>query len=375
MKQQTKTAMKSENQLLQQWSLPNQAPPFDKIEENHYFPAVEESIAMARNNVDNIKNNKAAPDFENTIVALESASETLGVVSSVFYNQLSAAGTDGLHELAEKIGPLSSSFSSDVLLDEKLFARVKAVHDKKDGLNLTTEQMTLLEETYSGFVRGGALLDKKKQTRLREINQQLSVLGPTFMNNVTKSAEKFELFIDNEDDLSGLPESARAGAQQAATDKGHDGKWLFTLEYPSYGPFMQYADNRSLREKMWRAFGSRAYGDEFDNSKTILDIVGMRNERAKLLGYTSHAQFVLEKRMAETTDEVWSFIAKMKKSYKPAAEEDFKSLQDFAVKNGGPAEIMPWDVGYYAEKLKQSLYHFSSEDLRPYFPLQTVLQG
>lgn len=363
------------NPLLQSFDTPNQAPPFDRIKEEHYMPAVEESIAMARKNVDAIKADKAAPDFKNTVVALEDASETLGVVSSVFYNQLSAAGTDGLHDLAEKIGPISSAFSSDVMLDEKLFARVKAVYDAREKAGLTVEQMTLLEETYSGFVRGGALLDEEKKARLRDVNQRLSVLGPVFMNNVTKSAEKFELLIDKESDLAGLPESARAGAQQAAEDKGHAGKWLFTLEYPSYGPFMQFADNRDLREKMWRAFGSRAFGGEFDNTRTVLEIVALRDERAKLLGYKHHADFVLERRMAETEDTVWAFIEKMKKAYKPAALRDLKQLQDFAAKNGGPKELMPWDVGYYAEKLKQNLFHFSSEDLRPYFPLQTVLHG
>lgn len=373
--QQKKNAMDAANPLLQDWDAPNHAPPFDRIAEAHFLPAIEQAIAAARENIATIKADKGAPGFENTIVALETASETLGVVSSAFYNQLSAAGTDGLHALAEKIGPLSASFSSDVLLDEMLFARVKAVHDKKQALKLTAEQETLLDETYSGFVRNGALLDKAGKEHLRELDRKMSVLGPAFMNNVTKSAEKFEFYISDKKKLAGLPEAALAGAQCAAEEKGRPGEWLFTLDYPSYGPFMQFADDRALREKMWCAFGSRAFGDEFDNCATVLDIVRLRDERAKLLGYENHAAFVLERRMAEAPGEVLSFVEKLKKAYKPAAQKDLKQLKDFAATIGGPDNLMPWDVGYYAEKLKQNLYHFSSEDLRPYFPLQTVLQG
>lgn len=363
------------NPLLSPSSLPNQAPPFDKIEESHYLPAVEAAIAEARKNVDAIKADKAAPDFANTIVALEISSEALGTVTGIFYNQLSAAGTDGLQALADKIGPLNSAFSSDVLLDETLFARVKAVYDKKDSLNLTPEQMTLLDETYKGFVRGGALLDATKKTRLRAIDERLSVLSPTFSNNVKKSGEQFELLIDNDKDLAGLPESALAGAQHAAEEKEHKGKWLFTLDMPSYLPFMQYADNRNLREKMWRAFASRAWKDSFDNSANVLETVKLRDERAKLLGYQNHAHYVLEKRMAETAETVQAFLAKLKAAYKPAAQADLKALQDFAKKSGMTDELKPWDVGYYAEKLKESLFDFSSEDLRPYFPLDNVLKG
>ena len=363
------------NPLLEISGLPNFAPPFDRIGEEHYLPAVEKAIAAARKNIDAIKADPAAPDFANTIAALETASETLGAVTSVFYNQLSAAGNDALHALAEKIGPLNADFSSDVLLDEELFARVKAVYDRRKKLDLTPEQETLLDETYRGFVRGGALLDQKKKARLRDINQRLSVLGPSFMNNVTKSAEKFEMVLEKESDLSGLPETAVEGARHAAQEKGYEGKWLFTLDFPSYGPFIQYADNRELREKMWRAFNSRAFTGEFDNCETILETVMLRDERARLLGYRNHADFVLEERMAEKPDEVWAFLEKLKEAYRPAAQHDLEELKKFAAKTDGPVEIKPWDIAYYSEKLKQSLFDFTSEDFRPYFPLQTVLNG
>ncbi len=370
----------SDNPLLQISNLPNHAPQFKSIENTHYMPAVEAAIEEARNAYNTIKTNTDEPTFENTVVAMETAGETLGQVTGVFYNQLSCMGGDELHELAEKIGPVTSNFSSDIILDEKLFARLKAVYDKKDELNLTTEQMTLLEEDYKSFVRGGALLDESKKQRLREINEALSTLGPSFMNNTSKSAEAFELVIDNEDDLSGLPESATGAARHAADekakdDKDYEGKWLFTLDYPSYIPFVQYADNRELREKMWRAFGSRAFGDEFDNCENIKQIVTLKNERAKLLGYDTHADYVLEQRMAEKPSKVLGFLEKLKSAYKPAAEADLKRLQEFAKELDGLEDLKPWDFGYYSEKLKQKLFEFSSEDLRPYFPLDKVLNG
>ncbi|MCB1562013.1 MAG: M3 family metallopeptidase [Alphaproteobacteria bacterium] len=363
------------NPLLDPSTLPNHAPPFDKIKDEHYLPAVEAAIKEARANIEAIKANKEAPDFENTIVALESASETLGVASGVFYNQLSAMGGDALHALVEKIGPMSAHFSSDVILDEDLFARIKAVYNQRDTLTLTPEQSTLLEETYKDFVRGGALLDEGKKKRLREISQEMSVLGPSFMNNAKKSAEQFKLWIDNEEDLSGLPATARSAARHAAQEEGEQDKWLITLDMPSYIPFIQYADKRDLREKIWRAYASRAWGDEFDNSDNILKIVSLRHERAQLLGYQTHAHYVLEHRMAERPETVEAFLNKTKAAYKKAALDDLERLKSFAREEHGLDDLKPWDVTYYSEKLKQKLFAFSSEDLRPYFPLERVLEG
>lgn len=365
----------SQNPLLQNSSLPYEAPPFDQIEEEHYMPAVEAAIEEARGNINRIKEDTAAPDFDNTIVALETSSDRLGLVTSVFYNQLNAAGTDGLEKLAEQIGPLNANFSNDVLLDETLFEKVKTVYDQKDSLDLTPEQQTLLDDTYKQFVRGGALLPEEKKKRLREISEELSVLGPAFMNNAKKSSEAFELVIDDEKDLSGLPETALAGAQQMADEKGHEGKWLFTLDYPSYVPFVTYNDNRDLREKIWRAFSNTAYEDDFDNCETILKIIGLRNERAKLLGYKNHADFVLERRMAKTPETVTEFLNKLCASYKPAAEKELQQLKEFAAESGFEGDIKPWDVAYYSEKLKQKLFDYSSEELRPYFQLEKVLDG
>lgn len=363
------------NPLLQEFKHKHNAPPFDAIKEAHYLPAVEVAIEEARANVDTIKKNTENPTFENTIEALEHASERLGMVSGIFYNQLSAAASDEMEDLAQKIGPVSSNFSSDVIMDEDLFKRVKAVYDAREKLNLTSEQATVLDDCYKGFVRGGALLDATGKKRLREINEQLSVLGPDFSKNVKKSSEAFTLVIDDKKDLSGLPQNAIDAAALEAEERDMKGKWVFTLDYPSYGPFVTYADNRVLREQMWRAFGSRAVGGEYDNSDNILKIVKLKDERAKILGYDHHAAFVLEKRMAKTPDAVMGFLKKLVATYKPAAQNDLKDLKDFAAKSGFEGEIMPWDIAYYSEKLKEKLFAFSSEDLRPYFPLEPVLKG
>ena len=339
------------------------------------MPAIKQGIEMARANIEKIKANPDAPDFENTIAALESSSEMLDNASSVFYNMLSTKGSDEMHDLAEKIGPIASNFSNDIMHDAALFARVKAVYDEKDSLPLTPEQQMLLDDTYIGFIRGGADLNAEQKQRLREISERMSILTPTYMNNSKKSQEAFELFVDSEGELAGLPESALNAAKHAAEEKGEKGKFLFTLDMPSYMPVVQYADNRDLREKLWRAYNSQAFGDEYDNCDTVLEIVKLRHERAQLLGYKDHAHYVLERRMAETPDTVQDFLETLKKAYKPAAEKDFAQLKDFATQNGGPEELRPWDVGYYSEKLRQSLFDFSEEDFRPYFQLDKVIDG
>lgn len=386
------------NPLLEKSTLPNQAPAFDKIKIEHYLPAIEEGIKRARTNIDAIKSTSEAPTFKNTIVALETASEDLGQAASVFYNQLSSMGGDELHDLATRIGPINAAFSNDVMLDEALFARVKTVYNQREDLDLNIEEYTMLDDTYRGFVRSGALLGDSSKTRFREIAQELSTLSPAFMQNTIKSAEGFELIIEDEADLSGLPTSARESAAHAATEKGHEGKWLFNLDYPSFGPFMQYADNRDLREKVWRAFSSRAWNDEYDNSNNIKRIVSLRKERSALLGFETHAHYVLEERMTKAPKTVATFLNKLKKTYKPAAQKDLETLKAFAsehlrhckeaprsksseVPEGTSdnlfvkEDLKPWDVGYYAEKLKQKLFEFTSEDFRPYYQLDKVLNG
>lgn len=362
------------NPLLAPSPLRNHAPRFDLIKESDYKPAVEAAIVEARANIDKIIKNPDAPTFENTIVALETAGETLGSASGIFYNQLSAAGTDGLQALSEEIGPVQANFGSDIILNADLFKKVKAVYDQIETLKLSTEQKTLLEDTYRNFVRGGALLDDTKKAELRKINEEMSTLGPIFANNVKKSSELFELLLDKKEDLVGLPETAIEGAQEAAEEKGYAGKWLFTLDYPSFGPFITFSTRRDLREKVWKAFNTRAWQDKFDNTDNVLKIVKLRHRRAQLLGYNTHADFVLERRMAEKPEKVMSFLKELKAKYRIAALNDLNEIRAIA-KADGIEDLMPWDVGYYSEKLQQQKFKFSSEDLRPYFPLDRVLEG
>ncbi|PZO86658.1 MAG: peptidase M3 [Micavibrio aeruginosavorus] len=363
------------NPLLAGFKSQHEAPPFDIIQEEHYLPAVKAAIEEARTNIAAIRDNTENPTFENTIAAMELASEKLGTVTGIFYNQLSAAATDQMEELAQEIGPINSNFGSDIIMDAALFKRVKAVYDARETLNLTDEQSTVLEDSYKGFVRGGALLDEAGKQRMREINEQLSVLGPDFAKNIKKSSEAFTLVIDDEEDLAGLPQNAKDAAALEAEERGQKGKWVFTLDYPSFSPFITYADNRALREKIWRAFGSRAFGDQYDNSENILKIVKLKDERAKLLGYKNHADYVLEHRMAKTPEAVMGFLNKLLAMYKPSAQKDLQTLQDFAKEAGMMEELKPWDISYYSEKLKEKLFDFSDEDFRPYFPLLPVLEG
>ena len=371
----------SDNPLLNPFKGPNQTPEFDKIKPEHFMPAIEQAIKDGKAAIENIKNNPDEPNFENTVTAFESCDETLDQALNLFYHLLSVMEGDIWPDLAQKIGPISSNYSSDLYMDPDLFARIQSVYDRRKTLNLTTEQATLLENLYVGFTRSGALLDAQDQDKLRSINEQLSTLGPAFSDNVKKSSESFQLWITDQSDLDGLPPSAIAGAEQAAKDAMKDpqetakGQWLFTLDFPSYLPFAQHSTRRELREKIWRAFSSRAYQGEYDNCETILKIIQLRDERAKLLGYDTHADFVLERRMAEKRQSVQEFLEKLIAAYKPAAQQDLKTLQDFAKNKDGLDDIKPWDVAYYSEKLRQEQYDISDEDVRPYFKLENVLSG
>tara|TARA_R110002124_G_scaffold129483_1_gene290919 strand:+ start:218421 stop:220457 length:2037 start_codon:yes stop_codon:yes gene_type:complete len=362
------------NPLLTPSKLPNQAPNFPAIKEEHFLPAVKKALAEARANIDAVKNNAEPASFENTLIAMEVSSESLDIVTSIFYNQLYANGTDGLQELAMEIGPLCAELSSDVAMDPDLFKRVKAVHDVKSELNLTPEQDMLLTNGYKGFVRGGALLDNAGKEKLRDINEKMSKLGPEFNNNVSKSSEAFEMVLDNEADLAGLPQSAIDGAAHAAAEKGYTGKWLFTLDYPSFAPMVTYADKRELREKIWKAFSGRGWEGEYSNADLLKQIVTLRDERAKLLGYKNHADYVLERRMAKSPETVMEFLHKLQDSYQPAAKKELEELKAYA-KTQGQDDIKPWDASYYTEKLKQERFSFSGEDLRPYFQMNKVLDG
>ena len=361
------------NILLQPRKTPNGVPPFGQIALDDFIPAIEKAIEIAKHRIEEIKNNPEEPDFENTIVALEICDEEASEIASVFSNQLYAVGGE-LHTLTETINPLLSRFSSDIALDADIFRKVKAVYDKKDTLDLTIEQRTLLQETYDGFVRSGANLPQDKKDRLRAISELLSVLGPNFMNNLNQSSEQFQLVLEK-DDLEGLPDTLIDSAAHAADEEGMKGKYLFTLNIPVYLPFMQYSKRRDLREKYWRAFSNRGFGDEYDNRENVLEMIRLRHEKANLLGYDTLADLILEKRMVENRGNVHAFIDKLKKYYKPSARNDLERLREFAEKEDGLNDLKQWDIPYYTEKLRERLFDFTSEELRPYFSVENVMKG
>lgn len=369
--------MSASNPLLTPSTFPNEAPNFPVIIPDHYEPAIRVAIETARKNTDALKSNPAPATFDNTIVALETSGDLLKSIVSIFYNQISANGSDALDQLTDVIGPINAAFSSDISLDPAIFARVKSLYDQRDTLSLTPEQRTMLDETYKSFVRNGALLGDNAQSRLRVIDEKLSVLAPQFQKNLKKSTESYEMVIRDHAELAGLPDNAIATAADTAKEKGYDNAWVFTLHQPSFLAYITYATNRARREELWRAFNSRAYNDAYDNRATICELVALKTERAKLLGYDTHADFTLAERMAGSSERVFDFIHDLLASYKPAAIRDLNDLRDYAhrVDNLSPTDFAPWDTAFYREKLQQERLHFSSEDVRPYFPLKRVLSG
>ena len=349
--------------------------PFSKIKNNHFLPAFKLAIQEAKNDIDSIVSNPAEPTFQNTIEALDFSGEQLDRVSNIFFNLNSAETNDEIQKIAQEVSPLLSEFSNDVALNVNLFKRVKSVYEIKESLNLTTEQATLLDKKYKGFSRNGANLPEDKKLKLREIDKKLSQLKLKFGENVLAETNKFEMLVTDEQDLSGLPEGALEAAKQLAESKNKEG-WLFTLDYPSYIPFMTYADNRELRKKLAIASGKKAFHkDELDNQENVLNIAKLRFDRAQLLGYKTHAHFVLEERMAKTPEKVESFLNELLEKAKPAALREFKELESFAKALDGIDHLEKWDGTYYAEKLKQKLFDLDDEKLKPYFKLENVING
>lgn len=349
--------------------------PFSKIKNEDFKPAFLESMAQARMEIDAIANATSAPSFENTIAALDFAGQQLDRVSSVFFNLNSAETNPEIQKIAQEVSPLLSEFSNDIMLNEKLFKRVKAVFEERDELDLTKEEYTLLDKKYKSFSRNGANLPGDKKIRLREIDADLSKLKLQFGENVLAETNKYEMHLTDEADLDGLPEGEKEAAEQLAKSKDKEG-WLITLDYPSYIPFMKYAKNRALRKELSIAFGSKGFhNDELDNQENIIKIARLRHERAKLLGYKSHAHFVLEERMAETPEKVHEFLNELLEKAKPAAEREFKELETFAKELDNIDRLEKWDSAYYSEKLKQKLFNLDDEKLKPYFKLENVIAG
>ena len=363
------------NILNQYFSTPYNTAPFSKIKTDDFLPAFKKAIQKAKLEIAVIVDNSESPSFKNTIEALDFSGQELSRISSIFFNLNSAETNDTIQEIAQEVSPLLSEFSNDITLNQKLFKRVKAVYNTKSNLVLTEEQKTLLDNNYKSFSRNGANLTEVKKGQLREIDKELSKLKLSFGENILAETNKFELLITDENDLSGLPDGAKEAAKQLAESKAMEG-WLITLDYPSYIPFMTYADNRELRKTLSLAFGSKAFkNDDLDNQANVLKIAKLRHERATLLGYKTHAHFVLEERMAKTSEKVQEFLNELLDKAKPAAEREFTNLQNFAKDLDGINSIQKWDSSYYAEKLKQKLFSLDDEKLKPYFKLENVIQG
>jgi Zn-dependent oligopeptidase len=349
--------------------------PFSQIKLEDYKPAFEENIAKARAEIEAITNNPEVPTFENTIEALEFSGENLDRLSSIFFNLNSAETCDEMQKIAQEVSPLLTEFSNDIALNEDLFKRVKKVYDQKESLTLSPEQATLLDKKFKSFSRNGALLSNEKKEILRGIDKLLAKLKLTFGENVLAETNNYKLHLTNEADIKGLPDGTKEMARSLAKSDDLEG-WMFTLDFPSYLPFVTYVENRELRKEMAIAAGKKAFQEnDYDNQENVKNIVALRHDRAKLLGYTSHSHFVLEERMAQTPEKVLSFLNDLLAKAKPAAEKEFAQLSSFAKELDGIDRLEKWDSAYYSEKLKQKLFDFDDEILKPYFQLENVLNG
>ena len=349
--------------------------PFSKIKNEDFLPAFIKGIELAKAEIDAIVRNPIKPTFENTIEALAFSGDVLDRISSIFFNLNSAETNDEIQKIAQEVSPLLSEFGNDVRLNPDLFARVKTVYEQRDKLNLNPEQTTLLDKKYKSFSRNGANLPEDKKNQLREIDKELSKLSLQFGENVLAETQAYQLHIANESDLAGLPEGTIEAARSLAKSQEKEG-WTFTLDHPSYVPFVTYANNRELRKKMAIAFGAKGFqNNEFDNQEIVLKIAKLRFDRAQVLGYATHAHFVLEERMAESPEKVKTFSNDLLEKAKPAALKEFAQLTAFAKELDGIDHLEKWDGAYYSEKLKQKLFNLDDEILKPYFQLEKVLDG
>ncbi|HHU98779.1 MAG TPA: M3 family metallopeptidase [Bacteroidales bacterium] len=364
------------NPFFAEWKTPFGVPPFDQIQNEHYLPAIDSGIALARLQIAEITANAEAPTFANTVVQYDRVGELMSKVAYVFYSQTSANTNDALEALQMEIAPKMSAFSDEVLLNAELFNRIKAVWENRSAEGLNDEELFMLENLYKSFVRNGALLGPEDQESLKKFNQELSLLTVKFSQNVLEETNSFRLVIDDEADLKGLPESVVAAAADEAKSAGMEGKWVFTTRKPSMIPFLQYADNRNLRKKLYDAYLNRGNnGNEYDNNKILADIVRIRAERAKLLGYRTHADIVLETRMAKTPENVLNLLNNLLERSLRVAKRERDEMQTIADAAGGNFKLEPHDWWYYAEKLRKVRYDLDENELRPYFRLDNVRDG
>ncbi len=363
------------NPLLTESNYRYEAPVFDKITEDHYLPAFEAAVAEGKAEVAAIVNNPAEPTFENTILELEYAGATLNRVASIFYNLNEANTSDRMQEIAEQISPMMTEYSLSIMFNEALFNRVKAVYAQKDSLNLDPEQAKLLEKTYKGFTDNGANLSAQDKEKYSKIQEELSLASLKFGKNSLAATNAYIMHLTKEEELAGLPEFVKDAAALEAKNRDLEG-WVITLQQPSYSPFMQYSSNRELREKLWKAYNSKCVEGEFSNEEVIKQIVGLKIEEAKLLGYDTYADMALKDRMAKDAPTVNAFLKNLLVKSLPFAKADVKAVADYAKANDGfKGELMPWDFSYYSEKLKKEKYSLNDEVLKPYFKLENVKEA
>ena len=366
---------KMENPLLTESSAPYGAPQFDKIKNEHYLPAFEAGIAEAKADIDAIVANQDEPTFENTIEAMEFAGQTLSKVASVFYALMEANTNDEMQEIAEKVSPMLTEYSMYVSLNNDLFQRVKAVYEKRNELGLDKDQMTLLEDNYKGFVRGGANLSDEDKALYSKWSEELSLSTLQFSKNVLAATNAYTLNVTDEAELDGLPEYVKTMGAETAAEKGLEG-WAFTLDYPSFGPFMKYSKNRELRKQMWTAYNTRAVGGEFDNTEIVKKIVDLRIKIANILGYETYADYALETRMAKDKKTVDEFIMQLLEPTLPYAKKDVADVLAYAKKNGFEEnKLMPWDFSFWSERYQEAEYSLNAEELKPYFQLEDCIDA
>jgi len=365
-----------ENPFFSEFNTPYQVPAFDKIQEEHYLPAFKEGMKQQLQEIKAIIMNPESPTFENTIAALDNTGILLRKVGDIFDVLNGSMTNEKMQAIAKEAAPLRSKHEDDIKLNEKLFQRIKSIYDQRDSLNLNAEQSMLLEQYYKEFVRGGANLDEEKKARLREINKDLSVLTLKFGDNILKENNRFEMVIEKKEDLAGLPEAVITAAAETAKERGREGKWVFTLHKPSLIPFLQYSEKRDLREKIFKAYINRGDNhNELDNKSILSKIATLRVEKANLLGYKTHADFVLELNMAKKPENVYKLLYQLWKPALNRAKKEAEELQSMIDEEGKDFKLQPWDWWYYAEKLKRAKYELDDEILRPYFKLENVIDG
>ena len=364
------------NPLLTKFDTPFDVPPFSEIEEKHYLQGIDDALEEAKKEIDLIIESDDEPSFENVIEALEKSGEKLGRNSSILFNLNSAETNEEIQKITQEVSPKLSAFNSEVKQNEKLFQKVKLIYDQRANLALNYEQQKLLSETYLDFVRRGVELEGKKKERFKEISIELSKLSLSYSENLLAETNSYELVLEDKADLSGLPSDVVERAASLAKEKGQEGKWIFTLQAPSYIPFLEYADSRALREKLYKAYMSKCFKkDEQDNQEIVLNTIRLKSELAALLGYPTFGHYVLEQRMAENPVNVKSFLNDLLEKSLPKAKEEVEEIKAFMKEEGADHDLQRWDWAYYSEKLRKAKYQLDDETVKPYFKLENVISG